>query len=345
MSLKSEIVEQPDVLRALMEGAMEGITAIAHQIRSRPICYVLLAARGSSDNAGIYAKYLWGSHNGLPVALAAPSLFSIYRRPPQLDGALVVAISQSGRSPDILSVVQEGKRQGVPTLAISNDPRSPLALAADYVIDVRAGLEEAVAATKTYTAELMAIAMLSVALDGEEARAAELARVPDLVAETLELDGAVRQAAERYRTMEQCVVLGRGYNYATAYEWSLKLKELAYVVAEPYSSADFQHGPVAIVSHGFPVLAVAPDGALFPDLHRFFARLVAEREVELLAISNRPELLALAHTPLPAPESLPEWLSPLVCMPIAQLFSYHLTRAKGYDPEHPRGLHKVTLTR
>ena len=344
MSLKTEIMEQPAVLRGLLENEMAQITAIAAEIRTRPVRYIFLAARGTSDHAGLYAKYLWGSANGLPVALAAPSLFSIYGKPPRLDNALVVAISQSGQSPDILSVVLEGKRQNAPTLAITNDPRSPLAEAADYVLDIRAGAEEAVAATKTYTAQLMVIAMLSVALSDDDGRRAELARVPDLIAETLELDAAIRGAAERYRYMEQCVVLGRGYNYATAYEWSLKLKELAYVVAEPYSSADFQHGPVAIVDQGFPVLAVVPDGALYDDLHRFLSHLVTEREVELPVVSNRPELLSLAHTPLRIPADLPEWLSPLVCIPAAQLFCYHLTRAKGYDTEHPRGLRKVTLT-
>ena len=344
MSLKTEIMEQPTVLQALLENEMEKIAAIAEEIHARPVKYIFLAARGTSDHAGLYAKYLWGSANELPVALAAPSLFSIYHKPPRLDNALVVAISQSGQSPDILSVVTEGKRQNAPTLAITNDPGSPLAAAADYLIDIRAGAEEAVAATKTYTAELMAIAMLSVALRDADGRLAELGRVPSLIAETLELDDAIRRAAERYRYMEQCVVLGRGYNYATAYEWSLKLKELAYVVAEPYSSADFQHGPVAIVDQGFPVLAVVPDGALYDDLYRFLSKLVAERGVELLAISNRPELLALAHTPLRIPADLPEWISPLVCITAAQLFCYHLTRAKGYDTEHPRGLLKVTLT-
>lgn len=344
MSLKSEIFEQPAVLSSLLENEQVNISAIAQEITARQVQYIFLTARGSSDHAGLYAKYLWGSSNGLPVALAAPSLFSIYGRPPRLDSSLVVAISQSGQSPDILSVVREGKRQGVPTLAITNDPGSPLGSTADYVIDIRAGAEEAVAATKTYTAQLMAIAMLSVALGETAGRRAELARVPDLVAESLELDDAIRVAAERYRYMEQCVVLGRGYNYATAYEWSLKLKELAYVVAEPYSSADFQHGPVAIVTQGFPVLAVVPDGALYDDLHHFLSQLVTEREVELLAISNRSELLSLAQTPLPVPTGLPEWLSPLVTISAAQLFCYHLTRTKGYDTEHPRGLRKVTLT-
>jgi glucosamine--fructose-6-phosphate aminotransferase (isomerizing) len=145
--------------------------------------------------------------------------------------------------------------------------------------------------------------------------------------------------------MEQCVVLGRGFNYATAFEWSLKMKELAYIMAEPYSSADFQHGPVAVVSQGFPVMTVVPSGAVFDDMMVLLAELVNERQVELLAISDRAEALALAHSPFALPPDIPEWLSPLISIVPGQLFSYYLTRAKGYDPEAPRGLSKVTLTR
>jgi glucosamine--fructose-6-phosphate aminotransferase (isomerizing) len=187
--------------------------------------------------------------------------------------------------------------------------------------------------------------MLSVALSGESERLAALQRVSTLVKQALALDATIERVAERYRYMEQCVVLGRGYNYATAFEWSLKLKELAYVVAEPYSSADFQHGPVAIVSQGFPVLAVVPGGAVFDDMLALLSSLVSERQVELLVTSDEEEALSLAHTPLRLPAEIPEWLSPLVSIVPAQLFCYHLSRAKGYDTEAPRGLSKITLTR
>jgi len=260
----------------------------------------------------------------------------------------VLGISQSGQSPDIVQVMAEAQRQGAPTLAITNAPESPLAQMSQFVIDVNAGPEMAVAATKSYTAQLMVIAMLSMAMSTAAGDATDrwpdLRRVPALVQQALALDPIIERVAERYRYMEQCVVLGRGFNYATAFEWSLKMKELAYVIAAPYSSADFQHGPVAIVSQGFPVLAVAPDGAVFDDMQALLKALVTEREVELLAISNRDEVLSLARTPLPLPADMPEWLSPLVTIVPGQLFSYYLTRAKGYDTEAPRGLRKVTLT-
>ncbi|HOT93240.1 MAG TPA: SIS domain-containing protein [Anaerolineae bacterium] len=348
MSLKTEILEQPEVLARLLENQREPVEAIAASLRKYEIRYLFLAARGTSDNAGLYAKYLWGAYNRLPTVLATPSLFSLYGKPPSLKNALVVGISQSGRSPDIVEVIREARRQGAPTLVITNAPDSPLAQTAEFVIDVQAGPEQAIAATKTYTAQLMAIAMLSIALNrvaGEDdERWPDLQDVPTLVRQALDLEPVIERAAERYRYMEQCVVLGRGFNYATAFEWSLKMKELAYIIAAPYSSADFQHGPVAVVSQGFPVLAVAPDGVVFDDMHALLKSLVIRQGVELLAISNREEALSLAHTPLRLPIRMPEWVSPIVAITPAQLFSYYLTRAKGYDTEAPRGLQKVTLT-
>lgn len=345
MSLIDEIRSQPAALEQMLHQAQPHITQVAEAIRARDIRYVFLAARGTSDNAGLYAKYLWGARNQLPIALAAPSLFSVYASPPALTSALVVGISQSGQSPDIVSVVAEGRRQGALSLAVTNDPGSPLAQAAEYVVDLGVGEEKAVAATKTYTAQLMAIALLSAALTHDSAMLSDLRRVPDLIRETLALDPAIQQIARQYQSMSQCVVLGRGYNYATVFEWTLKLKELANVVAEPYSSADFQHGPIAIVSTGFPVLAVIPDGAVFADVLALSSRLVAERQVSLLVLSNRKEALDLTPTALPLPASLPEYLSPLVSIVPAQLFCYHLTRIKGYNTEKPHGLSKVTLTR
>jgi glucosamine--fructose-6-phosphate aminotransferase (isomerizing) len=344
MALRDEIFEQADVLERLLDGQMKPVESIAQKIRSRSPAYVFLAARGTSDNAGRYANYLWGSFNGLPVALATPSLFTFYHRPPRLQGALVVAVSQSGQSPDIVSVLEEGRRQGCPTLAITNELGSPLAQTADYVIDIQAGQEAAVAATKTYTAELMAVAMLSVALSGDQDCRQLLSQAPGWVRQALELDEQIARIAERYRFMEQCVVIGRGYNYATAFEWSLKLKELTYVIADPYSSADFRHGPIAMVDSGFPVMAVAHSGQVFQDILSLLERLRGDLKAELLVISDRPEALSTAQSPLALPGGIPEWLSPLVAIVPAQLFAYHLTRAKGYDTEKPRLIHKVTET-
>jgi len=320
------------------------VQGIARKVLTQNIAFVFLAARGTSDNAGLFAKYVWGAFNQLPIALAAPSLFTLYERPPDLREALVVGISQSGQSPDIVRVVEEGRRQGAPTMAITNDPRSPLAQNADYVINVGSGTEQAVAATKTYTAQLLAIAMFSVALRGDRERFRHLASLQRWVEQALEQDEAIASAVERYRDMEQCVVLGRGYNYSTAFEWALKLKELAYVMASPFSSADFQHGPSAILSEGYSVFAVAPSGAGSTDMIDLLTQLVNERKVDLLAISNEENLLTQSHAPIALPEDMPEWLTPIVSIVSAQLVSYHLARAKGLDTENPRGLQKVTRT-
>ena len=344
MALRDEIFEQPEAIARLLRSQGDAVRAVAKSIRDRNIRWVFLAARGTSDNAGLYAKYLWGSFNRLPVALAAPSLFSVYQTPPKIGDSLVLGISQSGQSPDIVGVIEEGRRQGALTLAITNDASSPLAEAAELVIDTVAGEEKAVAATKTYTTQLTAIAMLSAALSESSEQNEWLERLPSLSEEALELDETIEVAAERYRYISQCVVLGRGFNYATAFEWSLKLKELAYIVSDPYSPADFQHGPMALAQDGFPVFAIVPRGGDSENLISLLKRLVEERRVELLAISNEQSALDLAHTPLMLPEDLPEWVSPIPAIIPAQLFCYYLTRTKGFDTEDPRGLSKVTRT-
>ena len=345
MSLHSEILEQPERIKSLLDSQKKTVERIAAAIQTRDVSFVFLAARGTSDNAGRYANYLLGAMNGLPLALATPSLFTFYNRPPKLKNALVIGISQSGTSPDIVSVLEEGKKQGCLTLAITNDPSSPLAVASDYVLNIQAGDEKAVAATKTYTTELMSIAMLSAALGGDKSRWGELGRVSAWMRSVLKLDGFIAQAAQRYRYIDQTVVLGRGFNYATAFEWALKLKELTYINAEPYSSADFAHGPIAMVESGYPVFAVAPKGKVFNSMLQMLRRLREEMSAELVVISNDRKALSLAQVPLSIPADIPEWLTPLVGILPAQLFAHHLTAAKGYDTEQPRTIHKVTRTR
>jgi glucosamine--fructose-6-phosphate aminotransferase (isomerizing) len=344
MSMHSEIFEQPDRLENLLASQAGLAEHIATEIKTHDIQYAFIAARGTSDNAARYANYLWGAHNSLPVALATPSLFSYYRQPPRLSNALVVGISQSGRSPDIVSVMHEGMRQGNLTVAITNDPDSPLAQESDLVFDIRAGEELAVAATKTYTAELMAIAMLSTALNGDSDLRDNLFLLPDWVRVSLELDEEIKQAAQRYCYMGDCAVVGRGFNYASAFEWALKLKELTYINAEPYSSADFLHGPVAMVDHGFPIFTILSKGKVYQSMLDLLDRLNSELSAELVVISNSDKALSLAQTPFRISAQIPEWLSPLVNIVPAQLFAYHLARIKGYDPESPRSINKITET-
>jgi glutamine---fructose-6-phosphate transaminase (isomerizing) len=343
--LEEEIVSQPGVIARLLDHELEHIQRIAAHLT--PFRFVVIAARGSSDHAALYAKYAWGALAGYPVALAAPALYSLYGAPPKLADALVIGISQSGQSPDIVAVLADAKRQGCPTLAISNDASSPLAAAADSVISLHAGAERSVAATKTYTAELVAMAALAACLSHEAARLEELKWLPEAAEAALAAAfDTAPHAAEAWRAYDRCVVLGRGYNFATASELALKLKELTYVTASAYSSADFRHGPIATVEPGSAALLVMPQGAAYADLAALAAEL-RERGADLAVISDAAEALALAATPLPlaaADPPIPEWLSPVTAIMPGQVLALRLAEAKGLDPDLPRGLRKVTRT-
>jgi glucosamine--fructose-6-phosphate aminotransferase (isomerizing) len=341
--LHKEIYQQPETIRNLIRSASEPVLQLARAIQSAKIDYVLLAARGTSDNAGIYAKYVLGAKNGLPVSLATPSLYSVYKQPPRLGNALVLGISQSGRSPDIVSVLAEARRQGAMTAVITNAPDSLLAKEGDFVIDLLAGEELAVAATKTYTAELAAIALLSALLDDDDDSMAALEQIPDAIATTLEMNSVIAEVAPRYRYMNRCVVIGRGYNYATAFEMALKMKELTYSVVQPYSSADFLHGPRALIEPGFPVFVIAPSGKLDLEMRSFVQELKTQ-SAEIIAISDVPEILDLSTIQLALPCSVPEWLSPLTTIIPGQLLSLHLAQTRGYDVDSPRSLSKITET-
>lgn len=347
--LAREIAEQPSVLAGLLAAERAHVERLAAELRARDIAFITIAARGTSDNAARYAQYLFGALNHLPVALATPSLVTLYGEAVDLRRALVIGVSQSGESPDIVAVLDEAHRQGAATLAITNQPGSPLGQAAEFVLELHAGDERSLAATKTYSAQLLALAMLATALGGERARWDDLALVPRAVESALALDAEIATRTERYRYADRLVAIGRGFCYGTAFEIALKLKETSYTLAEAYSPADFLHGPVAIVEDGFPALLVAPSGKTYENMLQF-ARGLHERGAELIAISDRDEILALARTPLRLPvasgvPALPEWLAPLPAIVPGQLLALHLARSKGIDPDRPRGLNKVTLTR
>ncbi|MCB8945687.1 MAG: SIS domain-containing protein [Ardenticatenaceae bacterium] len=348
MSLKTthlyrEIHEQPTVLERVLLHERPILRQLAQAIKERGISHVIIAARGTSDNAGRYAQYVLGSLNGLTVALATPSLFSIYGQPPRFGQALVLGISQSGQSPDIVAVVAEAKRQGVLTAVFTNTPNSPLAQEGDFVINLQAGPEKSVAATKTYSSALMAIALLGAELSGDKEQLEALLAVPTAVSLTLSMNDTIAQITPRYRYMEHSIVIGRGYNYATAFEMALKMKELTYSIVEPYSSADFLHGPLALIEPGFPVFVIAPSGKMQAELTDFVQTL-RQRQAEVIAISDVPELLNLARIPLPLPQPLPEWLSPIAAIVPGQLFALHLAHTRDYNVDAPRAIQKVTET-
>lgn len=342
--LHHEIQQQPEVIRRFLASESETVARIAAEIAQRAITHIIIAARGTSDNAARYAQYLFGASNHIPVALATPSLYTLYESPPVVRGALVIGISQSGRSPDIVSVIAVSRQQGQPTLAITNDPESPLARAADWVIPLQAGEERAVAATKTYTASLAALALLATTLSGDGEQRAQLAQMPEKMAATLEGAAAYLKAIERYTYVNRSAVIGRGYNYSTSFEVALKVKELTRIVTEPYSSADFLHGPISVLEPGFPLVVISPSGKTHADLS-IFLRTVKSRGAETIVISDDSAMLEQASTPLPLPAGVPEWLSPLVAVLPGQLMALQLTLARGLNPDSPVGLTKVTETR
>ena len=345
MTLREEILEQPEVARRFLPRTPDLFGPLVESIRARGVEHVVIAARGTSDHAAIYAQYVLGVRHALSVGLGTPSVISLYGAQPRLDRSLVVGISQSGASPDVVAVVAAGRAQGAPTLAITNDPTSALADAAETTIDLGVGPELAVAATKTYTTELLAIAALSVALSDDPADAAALVGVPDALASALELEPAVESMARDQASADRLLVLARGYEYATAREWALKLKELARVFADPYSAADFEHGPLALLEPGVPVLATVRPGPTHAPLVGLLGRLREQLDADIAVVSDQADALALARWPFEMPAGTPEWLGPIVSIVVGQLHALHLTRARGLDPERPRNLDKVTRTR
>lgn len=339
--LEREILEQPDVLERVLGRGKAAVEAAAHAIAGAQPSWALIAARGTSDNAARFAQYLFGANNRLGVGLAVPSLFTLYGAPPDLARALVIGVSQSGQSPDIVAVVAEGRKQGAITLAFTNDPDSPLARAAAHHVPLLAGVERAVAATKTYTAELMLLAMLSAALAGQAELWRELEAIPNAVARAIELNRDVTAAA--VHDASKFLVIGRGFNYATAFEIALKIKETSYVIAEPYSVADLLHGPVAMIDEGFPVIVVAPSGRALVDVPELL-KLLRSRRARIVAITDRDDVGADADLGLRLPPGIPEWLSPVVAVVPGQLLALSFACACGLDPDAPRGLSKVTRT-
>ena len=340
--LEQEILEQPEAVQRLLDAEKSTIRSALAPLRPH-FDYVLIAARGTSDNAARYAKYLLQNRCAIPVMLAAPSVFSIYGQKPDLCRALAVGISQSGQSPDVVSVLAAAREQGRPTLALTNDLASPLAAQADLVLGLHTGPELAVAATKTYTASLAALALLSYGLGGNRADLQSIERLPEMLEATLQATLARSVLIERYRFMNLGLTIGRGYNYATACEIALKVMELNSLAMLSYSSADFLHGPVGILRKDFPVFVVAHSGPMLePTLQMM--RQCRKLGADVTAISDSRKALALADAALEVPAGVPEWLSPLTDVLPGQVLGWKLAELRGLDVDQPKGLSKVTET-
>jgi glutamine---fructose-6-phosphate transaminase (isomerizing) len=342
--LERELAEQPEALARLFERQREQAARIAVLLRRPDVNYILIASRGSSSNVARYAQYVLGRAHRVPVAFATPSLYTLYEQPPRLDGALVVGISQSGESPDVNAVIAEARAQGRPTIALTNAPSSPLGSSVDEVLALEAGVEQSVAATKTYVNSLGAIALLFAASTGDEGALAELARVPEQLARQLERSRDDAGQIDRLGPLEGGTVIARGVNYGTSFEIALKIRELSGLLFEAYSAADLMHGPVAAIAPGWPVIAVAPSGPALWSVEDAL-RNVASRGARAIVIADDERVLRRGEVRLALEPGVPEWLSPLLAVVPGQLVALRLSQLRGIDVDRPLGLSKITLTR
>ncbi len=336
-----EIREQPTVLARTLCAERAHAQRIGALLRRKDLRVIVLVARGSSDNAALFGRYLLELTTGIPVSLSAPSVHTLYRRRLALDHALVIGISQSGEGRDINVVLESCRRSGAFVLAVTNNRRSPMADIAHETLLTRAGIERSVAATKTYTCQLMVLYLLAAALAGGDF--APLERIPDYALGALALEARIGEVIERYRFADRCAVVGRGLNYASASELAIKLMETCYMVAERFSSADFLHGPIAMVQRDFPVILFAPPGPVFRDLLAL-ARRLRRLEADSLVISSDARILALASCALRMPFEVEDLYSPIPYIIPGQLLAARLAELKGLHPDRPRGLSKITRT-
>jgi len=361
--MRIEIAEQPEALSDTFDALLAQVGELA--ALGRDTRQVLFIARGSSDNAAVYGQYLCSARAGRLASLASPSLATAYRAVLDLRGVLAVAVSQSGATEEIVTTLEWARRCGARTVAVTNVAGSPLTEVADLALITRAGEELAVPATKTYTTQLAAMAVLALSLQeggsgaeppggagigveaprgpGPGVEAAALRGVPGAVAAMLEVAPAAEALAERLVEVGTLVVSGRGYAYSTALEVALKLKETCYLTAVGLSYADLVHGPIAVVDHDTPALLVAAgDGPILPEMTGL-ARRIAATGADVYGIGGDQEFVAACRSALPGP-ALPEHLAPFALIVPGQLLVEALARAKGLDPDAPRGLDKVTQT-
>jgi glucosamine--fructose-6-phosphate aminotransferase (isomerizing) len=337
-----EIAEQPAALRKTISEERAKVKRLGDSLKQRDIDLIVLVARGSSDNAALFGRYLLEITTGIPVSLSAPSVHTLYHAKLNLKHALVIGVSQSGEGEDINRVLENARECGAFTIGITNELGSSMVKLVDETLLMHGGRERSVAATKTFTGQMLLFYMLSAAL-ANNGRAIDYQLIPDLAERALEQRIAIVELVQRYVFMENCVVVGRGLAYANAYEFALKLMETCYVVAERFSSADFLHGPVAMIERHFPVILFAPPGVMLEGTKDLIERL-RELRADTLSITGDLDTAALCTRSIIMPREIDEFLAPIPYIIPAQLFAALLAEAKGLDPDAPRSLSKVTRT-
>jgi glutamine---fructose-6-phosphate transaminase (isomerizing) len=339
-----EIMEQPRVLSKCLEKNSGTINSIVKAIKEAEIHSVIIAARGTSDHAAVYGKYIIELMTGIPVSLAAPSVFTLYQKKLKLKGSLVIGISQSGEAADVLEVIKSAKEDGAVTVSITNFENSPLALTSSFHLNCECGEEKSVAATKTFTAQMFLLASLVAQWIEDEGMKKELRLLPELISETFKISEQIINNVKRYRFMNECFVLARGINYAVALETSLKIQETTYVRAKAYATSDFHHGPFAMIDANMPVFVFAPDGISINDMKEMINKL-KEQDADITIISNNDEVLKMGDCSFKIPQTANDMISPFLNVVVAQMFACQLALIKGLNPDCPRSLNKVTITR
>ena len=337
-----EIAEQPAALERTINEERAKISALTQTLRKRDIDLIVLVARGSSDNAALFGRYLLEITTGIPVSLSAPSVHTIYGAKLKLDRALVVGVSQSGEGEDINRVLENASKCGAFTVGITNEATSTMTKLVDETLLTHGGRERSVAATKTFTGQMLLFYMLASELSPHSVSFSYDA-IPQFVERALEQKPAILELVQRYLFMENCVVVGRGLAYADAYELALKLMETCYVVAERFSSADFLHGPLAMVERHFPVILFAPPGKMLEGVKALIERL-RELHADTLAITSDLDAARACTRSIIMPKEIDEFLAPIPYIVPGQLFAALLAEAKGLNPDSPRSLSKVTRT-
>jgi glucosamine--fructose-6-phosphate aminotransferase (isomerizing) len=338
----AEIAEQPAALERTIANERMKIAKLGTLLKARHINLIVLVARGSSDNAALFGRYLLEITTGIPVSLSAPSVHTIYDARLRLDHALVIGVSQSGEGEDINRVLINARHGGAYTVGITNEPNSSMPRFVDETLLTHGGTERSVAATKTFTGQMLLFYMLAAEL-ADRRLPFSYQRIPEFVAGALELQAGMISLVQRYVFMENCVVVGRGLAYANAYEMALKLMETCYVVAERFSSADFLHGPLAMVERHFPVILFAPPGVMLPGVKNLIERL-RELRADTLVITSDPDAARLCTRSILMSPEIDEFVAPIPYIVPGQLFAALLAEAKGLDPDAPRSLSKVTRT-
>ncbi|HSE30087.1 MAG TPA: SIS domain-containing protein [Pyrinomonadaceae bacterium] len=336
-----EIAEQPAALERTIKEERGKISTLAQSLRTRDIDLIVLVARGSSDNAALFGRYLLEITTGIPVSLSAPSVHTVYQAKLKLDHALVVGVSQSGEGEDINRVLENARACGALTVGITNEPRSTMTKLVDETLLTHGGPERSVAATKTFTGQMLLFYILAAELSNTRLFSYET--IPDFVSRALEQKAAIHELVQRYVFMENCVVVGRGLAYANAYELALKLMETCYVVAERFSSADFLHGPLAMVERHFPVILFAPPGVMLEGVRNLIDRL-NELHADTLVITSDLDAASSCTRSIIMAREIDEFVAPIPYIVPGQLFAALLAEAKGLNPDAPRSLSKVTRT-